>query len=154
MQGFESILYVACGHFYHSRSITRLHVLVVFEGLGMAMSLGDLDELVLTCRSDEGRGYIAEAVACYRAGAYRACIVSTWIAVVYDLLSKIRELAISGDLEAQRIVTDLNKWQPLIAKSDLGAIKSSLDLEREIVTTANDKFGFFEGMQVQDLERL
>jgi hypothetical protein len=73
---------------------------------------------------------------------------------VYDLLSKIRELAISGDLEAQRIVADLNKWQPLIAKNDLGAIKSSLDLEREIVTTANDKFGFFEGMQVQDLERL
>jgi hypothetical protein len=118
------------------------------------MSLGDLDELVLTCRNEEGRGYIAEAVACYRAGAYRACIVSTWIAVVYDLLSKIRELAISGDLEAQRIVADLNKWQPLIGKNDLGAIKSSLDLEREIVNIANDKFSFFEGMQVQDLERL
>ena len=38
------------------------------------MSLGDLDELILTCRNEEGRGYIAEAVACYRAGAYRACI--------------------------------------------------------------------------------
>jgi hypothetical protein len=118
------------------------------------MSLGDLDELVLSCRNDEGRKYIAEAVSCYKAGAYRACIVSAWIAVVYDLLSKIRELALSGDAEAQRIVADLNRWQPLIAKNDLGAIKSSLDLEREIVHLANDKFGFFEGMEVVELGRL
>src|SRR5689334_22373152 len=118
------------------------------------MSLGDLDEIVLSCRNEEGRKYITEAVSCYKAGAYRACIVSTWIAVVYDLLSKIRELALSGDAEAQRIVADLNRWQPLIAKNDLGAIKSSLDLERDIVTLANDKFGFFEGMEVLELERL
>lgn len=118
------------------------------------MSLGDLDELILTCRNEEGRGYIAEAVACYRAGAYRACIVSTWIAVVFDLLSKIRELALSGDAEAQLIVDDLNKWQPLIGKGDMTAIKKSLDLERSIVSIVNDKFGFFEGMQVQDLDRL
>jgi hypothetical protein len=122
--------------------------------MGMAMSLGDLDELILTCRNEEGRGYIAEAVACYRAGAYRACIVSTWIAVVFDLLSKIRELAISGDAEAQLIVDDLNKWQPLIGKGDMMAIKKSLDLERSIITIVNEKFGFFEGMQVQDLNRL
>ncbi len=96
------------------------------------MSLGDLDELILTCRNEEGRGYIAEAVACYKAGAYRACIVSTWIAVVFDLLSKIRELALSGDAEAQLIVDDLNKWQPLIGKGDMTAIKRSLDLARLI----------------------
>jgi hypothetical protein len=117
------------------------------------MSLGDLDKLVLSCRNEEGRKYIAEAVSCYKAGAYRACIVSSWIAVVYDLLSKIRELALSGDAEAQRIVADLNRWQPLIAKNDLGAIKSSLDLEREIVSIANDRFGFFEGLEVVELER-
>jgi hypothetical protein len=29
------------------------------------MSLGDLDELVLSCRNEQGREYIAEAVACY-----------------------------------------------------------------------------------------
>src|SRR4051812_18383644 len=106
------------------------------------MSLGDLDELLLECRNEDGRKYIAEAVHCYKAGAYRACIVSTWIAVVYDLLSKVRELALSGDAEAQRITDDLNRWQPLIAHNDLGAIKTSLELEREIVTVANDKFGF------------
>ena len=37
------------------------------------MGLGDLDELVLTCRTEEARSYIAEAVACYKAGGFRAC---------------------------------------------------------------------------------
>ena len=74
--------------------------------------------------------------------------------MVFDLLSKIRELALSGDAEAQLIVDDLNKWQPLIGKGDMTAIKRSLDLERSIITIVNDKFGFFEGMQVQDLNRL
>jgi hypothetical protein len=118
------------------------------------MGLGDLDELVLSCRDEEGREYIAEAVACYKAGAYRACIVSTWIAVVYDLLAKIRELALSGDQAAQVIVDDLSKWQPGISQGNQSAIKSSLDLERMVVNLANDQFGFFEGMQLVDLERL
>lgn len=76
------------------------------------------------------------------------------IAIVFDLLSKIRELALSGDAEAKQIVEDLNRWQPLISKGDQGAIKKSLDLERSVIATANEKFGFFEGMQVQDFERL
>ncbi|BBZ93059.1 hypothetical protein BRDID11004_60430 [Bradyrhizobium diazoefficiens] len=118
------------------------------------MGLGDLDELVLSCRNEEGRQYIAEAVACYKAGAYRACIVSAWIAVVYDLLAKVRELALSGDQAAQLIVDDLSKWQPGISRGDQSAIKSSLDLERTIANVANDQFGFFEGMQLVDLERL
>jgi hypothetical protein len=118
------------------------------------MSLADLDELVLRCRTEEGRKYITEAVTCYKAGAYRACIVATWVAVVYDLISKIRELALSGDAEAQRLVEDLNRWQPLIAQNDLGAIRKSLDLERDIVDICNAKFGFFEGMEITDLNRL
>ena len=117
-------------------------------------SLGDLEELVLSCRNEDGRGHIAEAVACYKAGAFRACIVSAWIAVVYDLLAKIRELALSGDQAAQVIVDDLSKWQPGISSGDMSAIKSSLDLECTIVNVANDQFGFFEGMQLIDLERL
>ncbi|WP_271509507.1 hypothetical protein [Bradyrhizobium sp. CCBAU 11357] len=118
------------------------------------MSLGDLDELVLRCRTEEGRKYIVEAVTCYKAGAYRACIVATWVAVVYDLISKIREIALSGDPAAQQIVADLNRFQPLIAQNDLGAIKKSLDLERGIVDICNTQFGFFEGMEVLDLTRL
>ena len=54
--------------------------------------LADLDELILSCRSAAARGYMAEAVACYRAGAQRASIVATWTAVLFDFIDKLREL--------------------------------------------------------------
>jgi hypothetical protein len=112
------------------------------------MSLSDLDEMVLSCRSEEARNYVGGA------GAFRACIVSTWIAVVFDLIAKIRELALSGDAAAQEIVNNLNSWQPLIEVGDAGAIKNSLEFERDVVRIANDRFGFFEGLQVLDSHRL
>jgi hypothetical protein len=118
------------------------------------MSLRDFDELVLSCRTDEARTYVSEAVACYKAGAFRACIVATWIGVVYDLLTKIRELSLGGDAEAQRIATELENLQPRIELGDQGATRRILEIERDIVDVANDKFGFFEGQQVLDLTRL
>ncbi len=63
----------------------------------MNQHLVDIDELVLRCKSKEARYYIAEAVACYKAGAFRACIVMTWIAVVYDFLHKLRQLELVPD---------------------------------------------------------
>src|SRR3954451_20548959 len=118
------------------------------------MSLGDLDELVLSCRDEEAKSYVAEAVACYRAGAFRACIVSTWIAVVFDLIAKIRELSLGGDAAAKIIIDELTEWQPLIERDDLGAVRRSLELERDIVDIAHDKFAFFDGLQLRDLTRL
>jgi hypothetical protein len=118
------------------------------------MSLIDLDELLTTCRTEEAKSYVAEAVASYKAGAFRACIVATWIAIVYDLISKIRELALGGDAEALKLTTELAKLQPKIESGDQGSIKRILEIEREIVEIANDKFAFFEGQQVIDLKRL
>jgi len=63
----------------------------------VAQGLIDLDELVLRCRDEHARSYIAEAVACYKAGAFRASIVATWIAVVLDILHKLRELELTGN---------------------------------------------------------
>jgi hypothetical protein len=118
------------------------------------MSLIDLDELVATCRTDEARHYVSEAVACYNVGAFRACIVAAWIAVVFDLLDKIRELALGGDAEAQRITNEVAALQPRTEAGDTGAIRRTLEIEREILNIANDKFGFFEGQQLVDLRRL
>lgn len=114
----------------------------------------DLDELVLACRSDEARHYIAEAVKCYKAGAFRASIVSTWIAVVYDLLEKISELSLGGDAEAQKITEELRDLQPKIQFGDKGAIGKILEIERNIVQIASEKFGFFDGQQLIDLKRI
>jgi hypothetical protein len=46
-------------------------------------------------------------VASYRAGAFRAAIVATWIAVCFDVIEKIRELALSGDKEAEKQAEEL-----------------------------------------------
>lgn len=73
----------------------------------MNVALTDLDALLLQCRSKRSRSYLAEAVSCYKAGAYRAGIVMTWLAVVFDLMAKLEELALGGDANAQKYVDRL-----------------------------------------------
>lgn len=46
-------------------------------------SIADLDELIIRCRNQAAKEYISEAVACYKSGAYRSCIVATWIAFTF-----------------------------------------------------------------------
>jgi hypothetical protein len=69
----------------------------------MYESFIDLDELIVRCRDKFSRKFIQEAVSCYRAGAYRSCIVATWNAVVFDFLHKLRELELLGDSEAAKL---------------------------------------------------
>ena len=64
----------------------------------MNETLADIEALALSCRSEQSRIYITESIQCYRAGAYRASIVTSWIAVCFRLLiDKIRELSLAGD---------------------------------------------------------
>ena len=74
------------------------------EILAMPTRLADLDELVLLCRNQDSRELIREAVLCYKAGAFRSAIVNTWIAVAFDLVEKLRELALGGDKQAEQEV--------------------------------------------------
>ena len=76
----------------------------------MASALSDLDELVLKCRDQKAKSYIREAVACYKAGAFRSAIVSTWIAVSFDILDKLKELSLAGDKEAERQIESFDKY--------------------------------------------
>ncbi|GAX34901.1 hypothetical protein [Nodularia sp. NIES-3585] len=55
--------------------------------------LADLESLLLDIADSSIRAYAKEAIDCYFAGAYRASIVSIWIAVVFDLYQKIRYLS-------------------------------------------------------------
>ncbi len=70
--------------------------------------LVDLDELVQTVRETNAREYIAEAIAAYRARAYRSAIMGTWVAVAYDIIAKTRELAVEGDGAAVTFATALD----------------------------------------------
>ena len=74
-------------------------------------ALQDIDELVLTCRSPRTRELIAEAVACYKSGAYRACVVATWVAIAYDVIGKLEELEAAGSIPAGAVLTPLRQAQ-------------------------------------------
>ena len=85
----------------------------------MASPLSDLDELVLRCRDEKAKSYIRESVACYKAGAFRSAIVSTWIAVSFDIIDKLKDLALTGDKEAEKQLEEFEKARQAgdIAKS-------------------------------------
>lgn len=114
----------------------------------MPSPLADLDELTLKCRDEKSKQYIREAVSCYKSGAFRASIVSTWIAVVFDLIDKFKELASLGDKEAELQINDIEKARK---NND---VKRFLDLERQIITVARDKLELLSHTESLDLERL
>ena len=120
----------------------------------MSESLADIETLALRCRAERAREFIAEAIQCYRAGAYRSAIVNTWIAVVFVLVDKIRELALSGDPAAQSINTQYETYITQINVGNEQGIKSALEFERTILSICRDRLQFFDHQQMRDLERL
>lgn len=111
-------------------------------------ALSDLDALVLRCRDTKARSYIAEAVTCLKAGAFRASIVVTWVAVVHDLLAKLEQLSLAGEKKAQ---TKLDEFRRIVSTGD---VKASLDFERTILEVARDEFELFGALAYVDLTRL
>lgn len=120
----------------------------------MTDSLVDIEALALRCRGDRAREYVQEAVLCYRAGAYRSAIVNSWIAVVFDLIDKVRELALAGDTNAAAINTQYETYLNQIEAGNDQGIKSALEFERGIVATCRDRLQFFNHQQIRDLDRL
>ncbi len=108
----------------------------------------DLDELVSECPDPRSRKYIREAVQCYKAGAYRSSVVACWIAVVFDLVDKIREIGAAGDLAAQQTIATFDK-----ARQEHD-VRASLSFEKDLLTLARDKFEFISPIEFIDLSRL
>lgn len=120
----------------------------------MQETLADIEALTLRCRSDQSKSYIAEANQCYRAGAYRAAIVSTWVAVVFDLIDKIRDLSVSGDANARDLESQLTTYIGQINSGNQQGTSKALEFERNILATCREKLQFFDQQQFVDLERL
>lgn len=60
--------------------------------------LTDMEELLATISASTIRDYMREAMSCYMAGAYRGCIVLSYIALFDDILTKLGELSkVSAD---------------------------------------------------------
>jgi len=94
----------------------------------MSVSVGhsDIDSQVLQVRDRESRRLIGEAIAAYRGGALRSAIMSTWIAVAYDIIAKARELAGQGEAAPRAFVAELDKGIAAKDKRKLQAIESEL----------------------------
>ncbi len=114
----------------------------------MASPLSDLDELVLKCRDEKAKSYIKESVSCYKSGAFRSAIVSTWIAVIFDIIDKLKDLALAGDKEAEKQLDEFEKARKA------GDIATSLKFERDILKVARDRMEFISHLEFIDLDRL
>lgn len=90
----------------------------------------DLDILISRIRHAPSKKYFLDSVKAYKAGALRASLTSAWVALVYDLIAKYRELSAHGDQAATAFV---QLWDTANASDD---IKKLLQLEGEIVEHA------------------
>lgn len=114
------------------------------------MSLFDLEEMALRCRDDAARSYIREAVACYKAAAFRSCIVATWNAVVFDFLHKLRELELSGDKNA----THHLKEYEVIRSAGRPMLSEAQKFEEDVLNLAQNTFELLTPLERSDLNRL
>ncbi|HGL5790854.1 TPA: hypothetical protein ACKFQQ_001312 [Klebsiella variicola] len=110
--------------------------------------LYELDEQAILCRDPISKKYLVEAISCYKTGAFRSAIVTIWIAIVFDLINKTRELSIAGDKAAEEII---NKFDDLREKND---ISSSLKFERDILSLAKERLEIISHIEYIDLERI
>ena len=110
--------------------------------------------MIVRCVNDDAKNHIREAVRCYEAGAYRAAIVSAYVAVCFDLIAKLQGLASGGDQEAAAIVSNLKKYRDQQRDGSQQAVKSLLEIERSLLENFRDKFEFFGHQEFEELSRL
>lgn len=108
----------------------------------------DLDELIVLCKDRVARKFIQEAAACYKAGAYRSCIIATWNAVVFDFIDKLKNLSESGNGEAKKLLESFDEM------SKNSKVRELWQFESNIPTIALDKFEFIAPVEKEDIERL
>lgn len=108
----------------------------------------DLETLIEQCASQRAKTYIREAVDCYKVGAYRACVITTWVAVVFDVVDKLRDLALTGDTQA---AAKVKEFETINAKRD---VEAALKFEREILGIAQAPFEFLTAYEAMELGRL
>jgi len=113
----------------------------------LKLHLTDLDELVQKVRNAHPKNYLNEAITAYRSGAYRAALITTWVAVCVDIIEKIRELSSAGDGAAKALEDRLNKISP----SDPSAM---LSFEKELLEIACNQLEFISVIERSHLERL
>lgn len=108
----------------------------------------DLDILLTKVRYAQSKIYFLDAVKAYKAGALRASMTSAWVALVYDLISKYRELSAMGDNAATAF---LQQWDNATTSND---IKKLLQLEASIIEDATNNTQLINQIASKHLQRL
>ncbi len=111
-------------------------------------SLIDLNELVEKCNDVRVKELLREAVNCYNGGSFRATIVMTWIAVVFDYFYKLDELGQKGEKGA---ATTSAAFFLANEKQDTPSL---LNFENTLINNATEQYGFLSPDQSLELERL
>ncbi|WMS92920.1 hypothetical protein [Pseudoalteromonas sp. HL-AS1] len=113
----------------------------------MSLQFSDLDELLSKVRNTHAKKYFNEAIVAYRAGAYRASVISTWIAICVDVIEKVRELSVSNDAVAKAIEIKLEAIQP----NNFAGMQA---FEKDILTYACDELEIISHIEKAHLERI
>lgn len=114
----------------------------------MDVGFVDLDILLTRIRNEKSRTYFLDAVKSYKAGALRSALTSAWVALVYDLISKYRELSAGGDALATAFITS---WDSATATNDT---KKLVQLEGSILDDATKKTQIINSIALRHLERV
>lgn len=116
--------------------------------------IAGFEELLLQCKEDASRSHIREAIRCYESSAYRAAIVTSYMAVCFDLIAKLKALSANGDSKAKSLVDILSQLQTQLDNGNAQAIVGLLNFERELIEHFRDDFEFFGVNEFDDLSRL
>src|SRR5690554_3279165 len=114
----------------------------------VSQGLTDIDTLALAVRDRESRRLIVEAITAYRGGALRSSIMSTWIAVAYDIISKARELGSQGEAAPKAFIDELDA---AIARHEVRKLQA---IESDLLKTANEQLQLFTPHEYEALRRL
>lgn len=110
--------------------------------------MNDLDMLPSQCTSLAGRELLQEAITCFHARAYRASVVTLWLAVVFDSIAKLQALELSGSKQARQKLDAYEKAQADHKYDD------ALEFERSLVDYLHDQLQMISKTERTDLHRL
>ena len=111
-------------------------------------SITNIDEVIDFCIDEQARQHIAEAITCYKAKAFRSCVIATWLAIVFNYIHKLQELKLAGDKEAKVILDEL---ETIRVNND---VSGSGDFEKKLLDVAKDKFELISIDEYKDLKNL
>lgn len=117
-------------------------------------NLADFEELVQSVRDRNSGEYIGEAVTNYRSRCLRSAITATWVAVTYDIISKIRELSHQGDGTARVFIERVDRAISLRVANPVESKKQLQAIEGELLKVAHETFEFVTDHELRDMERL